>query len=257
MEFTAIASGSRGNCIFIKGGQTKLLVDSGISALRVARALAAFGEDVRSIQGILVTHEHHDHISGIRMLVKKYGLPVYAAPMLWQNLPFTEAMPSALRRSYSSNMQIGEITVSFCRTSHDALLPVGMVFSHGGKRLGVVTDTGMVTPSMLKCFQNLDGLILEANHNETMLAKGPYPAYLKRRVAGREGHLSNKQAAYFLAEIMAGKPFPVMLAHLSEVNNTPSTARREILACLDLAGITDDFELHVGSPCMPHPLIAI
>ena len=257
MEFTAIASGSRGNCIFIKAGNTTLLVDSGISALRVARAMASFGEDVRAVQGILVTHEHHDHISGIHMLVKKYGLPVYAAPTLWQKLPFAEAIPAALRRNYSQKMQVGEITVHFCKTSHDAHLPVAMVFSHAEKRVGVVTDTGMVTRSMLQCFRNLDGLILEANHNEQMLQHGPYPAYLKRRVASSQGHLSNSQAAGFLAQLMAAKSFPVMLAHLSEVNNTPETARREVLAGLEHAGITREFALHVGSPCTPHPLIAI
>ena len=257
MEFTTIASGSRGNCIFVRGGDTRLLIDSGISALRVARGIAALGDDVHNLAGILITHEHHDHVSGVQMLVKKYGLPVYAAPKVWHNLSFAESLPDDLRRTYTHDMEIGEITVSFCKTSHDACQPVGMVLSHGGKRLGLATDTGIVTNSMLKSFRDLDGLILEANHNTKMLAEGPYPSYLKRRVASHEGHLSNEQAAQFLAEIMAEKVFPVMLAHLSEVNNTPSVARKEITEFMSLMGVLEEFELHVSSPSLVHPLIAI
>lgn len=228
MEFYTIASSSSGNAAFVRGGDTTLLIDAGVSASRIEQALRERGEEAVRLSGILLTHEHSDHIAGVEKLAMKYGVPVYASPKTWDALPFAEKLPYYLKHSFEYDMQIGDIKLDFCKTYHDAVQPVGMVLEAEGKRLGYVTDTGAVTKGMLHSLHDLAALVIEANHDRGMLARGPYPAALKRRVAGQFGHMANEQTAQLLEYLLQRGKFRVVLAHLSETNNRPDVAYQAV-----------------------------
>ncbi len=236
MEFFTLASSSSGNCAFAKSGDTAILIDAGIAAAKIEQTLAEQGERPDKIAAILLTHEHTDHIAGAARLAVRYGIPVYASPKTWSALPFAAALPPSLKREFTYDMRLGEFSFEFCKTSHDAVQPVGLVVQAEGKRLGYVTDTGTVTRGMLYALHDLDALVLEANHDRQMLMQGPYAPFLKRRVAGLSGHLANSQAAELLARLLQKRLCPVMLAHLSETNNTPQTAYQAILPVLQRLG---------------------
>lgn len=224
MYFFTLASSSKGNCALICAGDTKLLIDAGLSAARLEKALQAVGERPEQLTAILLTHEHADHVQGVARLAYKYSLPVYATPKTWASL---SEVPAYLQNDYSYGLQLGDIALDFCKTSHDAVQPVGLVFQAEGKRLAYITDTGCVTRGMLAALtaESLAGLVLEANHDRQMLLQGPYPYALKRRVASEQGHLANAQTAELVSWLWQRQGVcPVMLAHLSETNNTPKLA---------------------------------
>ncbi len=223
MYFFTLASSSSGNCALACSGQTRLLIDAGLSAAKLEKALAAVGERPENLTAILLTHEHIDHINGVARLAYKYSLPVYASPKTWAALA---DVPSYLRNDYSYDLCLGDFSLEFCKTSHDAVQPVGLVLRAEGRRLAYITDTGCVTRGMLAALsQPLDGLVLEANHDRQMLARGPYPYVLKQRVSGEHGHMSNEQCAQLLSWYLQRNGLcRIMLAHLSETNNTPERA---------------------------------
>ena len=227
MYFFTLASSSSGNCALACAGQTKLLIDAGLSATRLEKALRAVGERPESLTAILLTHEHIDHVNGVARLAFKYGLPVYATPKTWASLPgAVEAVPDYLQKTYSYDLCLGDFQLDFCKTSHDAVQPVGLVLQAEGRRLAYITDTGCVTRGMLAALSKpLDGLVLESNHDRQMLLRGPYPYALKRRVSGEQGHLANEQAAQLLDWYLERNGLcRIMLAHLSETNNMPELA---------------------------------
>lgn len=228
MDFFTIASSSSGNAAFVKSGDTSLLIDAGVSMAKIEQALQTVGESPVRLSGILLTHEHSDHIAGVEKLAMKYGVPVYASPKTWSALPFAEKLPYYLKQEFAYDMKIGDFTLDFCKTYHDAVQPVGMVLEAEGKRLGYVTDTGAVTRGMLHSLHDLDALVIEANHDREMLARGPYPAALKRRVGGNLGHMANVQTAELVEYLLARGLFRVVLAHLSETNNRPELAYRTV-----------------------------
>lgn len=244
MKFATIASSSSGNCIFVKADNTRLLIDAGISANRIAKGLNNLGEDVRKIDAILITHEHADHIKGIATLCKKYMIPVYASP---KTMPQINAdIPTYLQNIYEYNQQIGAINIEYFKISHDAIQPVGMKFTHNEKTLGLMTDTGKITHSIVNALKNLDAYILEANHSLNMLKNGPYPQFLKNRVASEVGHLSNHQTAELITHIIEKENTPILLAHLSERNNTPNTALCEVKDELNRLNFKYEINLEVA-----------
>ncbi len=229
MDFFTLASSSAANCAFVKAGDTAVLLDAGLSALNIEKTLSEQGENAAKLAAILITHEHTDHIAGAARLAQKFGVPIYASPKTWAALPFADELPRSLKHDFSYDLRIGDITFDFCKTSHDATQPVGMVLEAEGKRLAYVTDTGTVTRGMLHSLHDLDGLVIEANHDRQMLMQGPYAPFLKRRVLGDKGHLANVQTARLVAYLLGQKVCPVMLAHLSETNNTPEVAYQTVL----------------------------
>lgn len=231
MYFFTLASSSGGNCALVASGQTKLLIDAGLSATKLEKALNSVDERPENLSAILITHEHIDHINGVARLAYKYSLPVYATPKTWAALG---DVPQYLRNEYSYDLQLGDFRLDFCKTSHDAVQPVGLIFQAEGRRLAYITDTGCVTRGMLAALSEpLDGLVLEANHDREMLLRGPYPYPLKRRVSGEQGHLANEQTAQLLSWYLARNGLcKIMLAHLSETNNTPERAYAAALAVL-------------------------
>lgn len=260
MEFTSLCSGSSANCLYIAGGRTRVLVDAGCSCRFLERALAAVEVHPAQIAALLITHEHSDHISGAARISRRFGIPVFASELTWENLPFKQDFLPWERNTYSYDMEIGELGLDFFRLSHDAAQPVGMVFTHSAanaeRKIGVVTDTGCVTPSMLRALSGVDGLVLESNHSLPMLMNGHYPLHLKRRIASENGHLSNTQAADLLRQV-GQKAQSVLLAHLSSNNNTPQTALREFTARLSEGGGKLTAAVSVARRDAPGPLIAL
>ncbi len=228
MRCTVLASGSKGNSALIEGDSGTLLIDAGLSARELFRRMASLGLDPVSIDAVLVTHEHADHIRGLDVLARKLDVPVYATEgTLRDFLEFRKVSKKPLRHNtcrYDEQFTIGDFCIRPFATSHDAAEPCGFIITEGDCRIGYCTDTGIMTPTMLELLRPCDGIVLESNHCPEMLANGPYPESLKRRIRSKHGHLSNQAAAECLHGF--GKDVPrVILAHLSEVNNTPDKAR--------------------------------
>ncbi|MGI6361541.1 MAG: MBL fold metallo-hydrolase [Bacillota bacterium] len=228
MEFTTLMSGSHGNCIYICGGKTKILIDVGCSCRYLEKALAEIAVNLSEIDAILVSHEHGDHVKGVPVCAGRYDIPVFASELTWRELPFYDDFMPSKRHKFTYDMAIGDLEIEFFKTYHDAVQPVGMVVHHQNHRVAVATDTGKVTQSMVDLMQGCDGIVLESNHCEIALAEGPYPHFLKKRIAGSQGHLSNRQSAQALSRIITDQTQAVMLAHLSETNNTSQIAMSEI-----------------------------
>jgi phosphoribosyl 1,2-cyclic phosphodiesterase len=227
MRCTILASGSKGNCVVIEGGNGSLLIDAGLSAKECLLRMERAGIDAGKIDALLVTHEHQDHIRGVDVLARRLEIPVYAtAGTLADFLYFrrTSAKPLVHHTCRDhETFAVGDFEIVPFSTSHDAAEPCGFIVSEGDIRLGYCTDTGIVTPHMHDLLRHCDGIVLESNHCPEMLRNGPYPESLKRRIRSTRGHLSNPAAAACLRDF--GRDAPrVILAHLSEINNTPERA---------------------------------
>ena len=237
MELVSIASGSSGNCICVGTEETHVLVDAGISGKRIENGLNSVDLKTSEMDGILITHEHIDHIGGLGVLARRYGLPMYA----------TEKTISAILRNSSvgkidpelfypilaeEEFTIGDMTICPHSISHDAADPVAYVMQQGEKSMGVITDLGKYDDNMIDKLQGLDVLLLEANHDIHMLQVGAYPYPLKQRILGERGHLSNEASGQFLGRLLHDEFKTVVLGHLSKENNYPElayeTVRQEV-----------------------------
>lgn len=236
----SIASGSEGNSLLVSAGGTHILVDAGISARRITTALLSLGLTPGDIAGVLVTHEHSDHTAGLATLTKQYRLPLYAsggtAGALCARIPHAADVLHLLPRQ--GVLTLGDAQVTVFPTSHDAAESIDFRFDCGGAALGILTDTGCVTPEAEQALQGVDLLVLESNHDEDWLLSGPYPYYLKQRILGNRGHLSNDAAAALAQRMASAGTRQFVLAHLSRENNTPERARQTMaraLAGLDVS----------------------
>lgn len=234
LRFCSIGSGSEGNALVVEVNQTRVMLDCGFGFAETERRLARAGLAGRDINAIVVTHEHSDHIGGVERFARRNGIPVWmthgtaaAGGASWL-VQVTEVDPH-------SAFQVGDIAITPYLVPHDAREPVQYVFSDGAVRLGVLTDTGTITAHIQDCLSGCDALVLETNHDLDRLMNGPYPISLKRRVAGRFGHLDNATAASLLRDIDCRKLQHLVAAHLSKQNNTPSLAREALAAPLGCA----------------------
>ena len=236
MEYCSLMSGSWGNCHLIEAGGTTILIDAGQSGKRILTnmALAGCSRDT-ALSAIVVTHAHQDHIAGVGVLARRLRLPVYATEGTWFEMGvIADAIPADQKHiiGCEEKWNIGDICLEAFPTSHDALESVGFVLRHGETALGIATDCGVFTSRMERTLQGMQALILEANHDTEMLKNGSYPYYLKRRIAGIEGHLSNDDAGTALARIAGEKTQQVVLAHLSQENNTREKALASVAGAL-------------------------
>jgi len=227
MRCTVLASGSKGNCVVIAGNGGAILIDAGLSTKELLRRMDIAGIDPVMIDAVLVTHEHGDHIRGLDVLLRKLNRPVYATEGTladFLNHRRTSDKPIIHHTCRcGERFSIGDFLIEPFATSHDAAEPCGYIVSENSCRIGYCTDTGIMTPAMQELLSACDGIVLESNHCPDMLANGPYPESLKRRIRSKRGHLSNPAAAACLQAF--GKDVPqVILAHLSEINNTPEKA---------------------------------
>ncbi len=230
LRFACLGSGSRGNALVVESGTTRLLVDCGFSASETRRRLGRLGLAPDDLTGVLVTHEHGDHIRGVAALARRHGLRVWATHGTARAL---EAEDLAMTRiAVDTPFAVDGLQVQPFPVPHDAREPCQFVFSDGHRRLGMLTDTGAVTPHIRRRLADCQALVLECNHDPDMLASGPYPDALKARVGGRFGHLSNAQAGELLAAVAGPRLTHVVAAHLSEKNNTPALARAALGAAL-------------------------
>lgn len=235
MRFASLASGSGGNSLVVEAGDTRILVDCGLAPREVERRLARLGLDVSALSGIVVTHEHDDHIGGVMQLVDRHDLEAWLTYGTWRAVePDAEIPPGRVHVIDSHTpFAIGDIEVFPFPVPHDAREPVQYLFSDGDRRLGVLTDTGMSTRHIQSMLSGCDALVLECNHDPTMLATGRYPGWLKQRIGGPFGHLANEAAAEILAGIDTRALKHLIAAHLSAANNTPELARAALAGALD------------------------
>nr|WP_218626482.1 MBL fold metallo-hydrolase [Pseudomonas sp. dw_358] len=219
-----MGSGSQGNGTLVASNDTYILVDCGFSLRETERRLGRLGVTVGQLSAILVTHEHADHVHGVELLSRKHGVPVY----------LSEGTARSLRKPVNARgyvacgdtLEIGDLQVGVVEVAHDAREPIQYVFSDGKRRFGVLTDLGSWCNKVLDHYQGLDALMIESNHCRDLLARGPYPSFLKQRVGGAYGHLNNHQAASLVAELEWQGLQHLVLAHLSRKNNLPQLARQ-------------------------------
>lgn len=234
LRFAILGSGSQGNALVVEAGSTRLLLDCGFSVGETVRRLAVQGLRPEDLDGVLVTHEHDDHLGGVPRLARKYRLPVWMTPGSLRGLEalFQGVEAIHLIEGYAP-LCIGDIEVIPFPVPHDAREPAQYVFGDGNARLGVLTDAGCVTPWMKAMLGSCDALVLECNHDPELLAASAYPPPLKHRIAGRMGHLDNAAAAQLLGSLDVSRLQHVVAAHLSESNNRPDLAREALSCALD------------------------
>mgnify|MGYP000056579493 FL=1 len=224
MRMCSIASGSSGNCIYVGSDDTHLLVDTGISKKRIEEGLKTLELKGEDLDGILITHEHSDHIQGLGVFSRKYEIPIYATPgtiMGIKSYSGLGKMPEGLYREIRADepFELGDVTVKPFAISHDANEPSGYRLEQGGKSVAVATDLGKYDEYTVENLKDLNAVLLESNHDIHMLEVGPYPYYLKQRVLGDRGHLSNELSGRLLCDILHNNLRSVLLGHLSKENN--------------------------------------
>jgi phosphoribosyl 1,2-cyclic phosphodiesterase len=229
MRFASLGSGSRGNATLIESGGTRLLLDCGFPAREAERRLGDLGVDPQTLDAILVTHEHGDHVRGVGVMARRHELPVWMTPGTFRKAACGDIVDLMAFGAHEGELQIGDFTVRPFAVPHDAGEPVQFVFEAGGCRLGILTDTGSITPHVVESLGCCDALVLECNHDSGMLASGPYPRALQARVGGALGHLSNRQAAWLVGHLDTPRLRHLVAAHLSEKNNRPELARSALL----------------------------
>ena len=262
MQVVVLASGSKGNAVFVELDGVKLLIDAGISATRIKKGLAAYGVEPSELAGVLLTHEHRDHIAGLGTLSKWYHLPVFSRRATLLALSRQVQVPEACLRPLEELGLFGEgghlgresfwlngLEVAPFATSHDAAAPVGWRL-RGSENFTLATDLGFVTSSVQGALEGADVLMLEANHDPEMLRQGSYPWPLKRRILSNMGHLANNDAAWALARLQK-RPRQAILAHLSEENNRPETAAGTVQKILARQGLAGQMDVAVASQTEP------
>ncbi|MEI3604420.1 MBL fold metallo-hydrolase [Pseudogracilibacillus sp. SE30717A] len=231
LRFSVLASGSTGNAFYLESNETKLLVDVGLSGKKMDQLFNEINADPKELSGILVTHEHSDHIKGLGILARKYNLPIYANDLTWRAMESKIGKISTEQRFHfesNSVMTLGDIDVESFSVSHDAADPMFFNFYNGDKKVSLVTDLGYVSDKIKKTVEGANAYIFEANHDVSMLQMGHYPWNVKRRILGDSGHVSNEDCGLALSEIISDKTERVYLAHLSKDNNMKELARMSV-----------------------------
>lgn len=251
MKLCVLGSGSRGHAVYVEAGEAKVLFDAGFTGFELKRRLASVDVDAAQLNAIVISHEHTDHVAGLRALAKR--LPVYATEgtFSWISKRFTFNGTEVIRAG--EWYKLGPLRFLPVSLPHDAEEPVGFVIEDGDCRVAVVTDLGVVTKSVQHSLHGLDLAVIESNHDPQMLLDGPYPWDLKQRIKGRLGHLSNPQAAELIAAISHSGLKHVMVAHLSETNNTQALAADSARQALS----SSSCRVHACSQSRPAPMIKL
>lgn len=237
MRFASLGSGSRGNALVVDAGDTKVLLDCGFSTRSTVERLARLGLQPGEISGVLVTHEHSDHIAGVFKFARRYEIPVFLTHGTYAAAPHGKTLlPECRLIDSHAPLAIGDLEITPFPVPHDAREPVQYTFSNGNFRLGVLTDTGSITPHIVDVLRACDALVLECNHDPVLLAASNYPAMLKRRISGPLGHLGNDAAAALLRQIDTSRLQHLVAAHLSEQNNRRELATSALASSLGCSG---------------------
>ena len=247
MRLSILASGSSGNAVLLEADGARVLIDCGLSTRQIQRRMELSGTVPHALDAVLVTHEHSDHVRGLEVFCRRFKAPLLATAGTAAGLP-AGVVPAGLLTS-GREIRFGELVVTPVATCHDAREPVGFVCEHRGCRVGLVTDTGCITELLAERLTGCHALLLEANHDVEMLRYGSYPWYLKQRIASRTGHLSNEQCRDALERTAHGELEVVVGMHLSQENNRPDVAARELRRPLAGSGI------RVEVACQDTPLV--
>lgn len=226
MKMVSLQSGSNGNCIFVQSHGVRLLFDAGLTGKQTEERLSRIGVDVATIQGVIVSHDHADHVSGAGVLHRKFGLPVWMTRKTYEQATRKMRLGKMEHVSFfhaGDRLQFGRLGIETIPTTHDAADGVGFVVDNGSVRLGILTDLGEIFDDLSNAMKTLDAVLLESNYDMQMLLSGSYPDHLKRRIRGRGGHLSNVEAAH-LIHGYGHRLRWACLAHLSQENNHPELA---------------------------------
>ncbi len=254
MRLCSIASGSSGNCIYVGSDTTHLLVDDGIAGKWVDAGLGQLDLGVQDLDGILITHEHSDHIGGLGVLLRKHPMPVYCTEGTKDAILGCRSLGKVDPELFQvirpdERFMIRDITLDPMHISHDAADPVAYRFYYGKQKISIITDLGKYDEYTVDCLKNTDVLMLEANHDIRMLESGPYPYQLKRRILGDRGHLSNDTSGELLCKLLHDNLKAVILGHLSKENNMPEIAYETVRQSVDHSEIpykSGDFRMMVA-----------
>lgn len=261
MYFATLASGSSGNAVLVGGQEGSFLIDCGIAMKNIFKNLSMLDMEPSKLKGIVVTHEHIDHVKGIGPLARKLGLPVYATAGLWEEMDRSIGrIGSEQRVVIEKEMTLAGMQIRLFETSHDSRESYGIKITDGQLSLGVATDSGIVTDDMNRHLQGCDAFVVEANHDLDALWNGRYPWHLKKRVNSDFGHLNNLQLAEALTRWIEGNTKKVVLAHLSEENNTPEMAMKTVFNHLKKSEVSrrcPGLKIRVAPRHIPHELIII
>ncbi len=230
VEVFVLASGSSGNSVLVRSGETSLLLDAGVSALQIRRRMEAFGQRVEQINGILLTHEHSDHVRGLEVLLRRRPTPVWATNGTWAGVAVRTAKGGEL--SSGVTRTIDGIRVTPVATSHDAREPVALILDDGDHSVALCTDTGVFTTLLEQRIAGCELLLMETNHDVDLLRHGPYPWPLKQRISSRVGHLSNEQSQEAVERVTSKRLRGVVGMHLSAENNTLGLVRETLSDCV-------------------------
>lgn len=260
-KFCAMFSGSSGNCTYVSSGEASLLVDAGVSARSICNALVSIGSDINKIAAIFVTHEHSDHIKGLKTLISKYGIPIYAnAGTINGILECTKVEDTCFHElKTGDSIEIAGMNVSSFCTSHDSRESVGFrIHTQDGKRIAIATDLGFVSDTVMCNLSECDVVMIESNHDIGMLQNGRYPYFLKRRILSKTGHLSNEDCACILPKLCRSGAKNFVLAHLSSDNNVPELALETAVSAMKMSGIpSGDYKIEVAPRSGPQHVLTV
>lgn len=262
LNFSILASGSTGNAIYVETEKKAFLVDAGFSGKQMEALFQQINRSPKDLDGILVTHEHADHIKGVGVLARKYKLPIYANEKTWQAMSRAIGeIPTDLKFTFDMETvkNFGDLDIESFGVSHDAAEPMFYIFHQGDKKLVIITDTGYVSNRMIGTIKDADYYIFESNHDVEMLRMGSYPWNLKRRILSDVGHVSNEDAALALSECIGERTKGIYLAHLSKDNNMKELARMSVTQVLEQQGfiVGEQFSLYDTDPMTPTTLKAV
>lgn len=262
MRFSVLASGSTGNAIFVESGEHSFLVDAGLSGKQMEGLFQGIERKMSDLTGILVTHEHSDHIKGVGIVARKYKLPIYANEKTWIAMnPLIGEIPTEQKFQFDMETvkTFGNLSIESFGVSHDAAEPMFYVFHEGEKKFVLITDTGYVSDRMKGIISNADSYVFESNHDVQMLRMGKYPWNIKRRILSDVGHVCNEDAAIAMSEVIGDRTKHIYLAHLSLDNNMKDLARMSVGQTLESRGIGlgEQVNLFDTDPRIPTKLMAI
>ncbi len=251
VRLCVLGSGSKGNCTLLATEKTRLLIDAGLNRKETYARLAAVGERTDGFDALIISHEHTDHISGLRLLALDLKIPVYISPATRDALPSDRKIRAIEHFTPGRKFTVGDVEITPFAIPHDAVDPVAFTFETQGIKIGVVTDLGYIPEVVKQHVRGCHCLVFESNHDLEMLKVGPYPWYVKQRVMSRQGHLSNHATAGFLTEDYDGVAQVLVLAHLSETNNHPEIARLTAQEALERRRLSERPELYLASQSNP------
>ena len=259
-QFCNLYSGSSGNCSFACTDNVNILIDCGTTQKKILTALEELGKDISQIDGILVTHEHSDHIKNLGSISKKYNIPIYANKKTFDNMPEQTNLISEANRKFfntDDDFEIGDLKIHPFHIPHDAADPCGFNIYNSNKKVSIATDIGHMTNEVLHKLEGSSFLLLESNYEPEILKYAKYPYYLKRRIAGPNGHLSNQEAGNAIIKLISSGVDNIMLGHLSQQTNFPELAYKTVMDEIISSKVSNKFSLNVANRDKPDNIINI